>query len=98
LPPAFAATDVAALTDTLATTLTGAFAAALTTRLTVRDKTDQVFGTFYLIKHFSTRDCLILIIQLEVAAHQSWLLNDVTMMSFAPLVVELCPYLSSTLT
>jgi hypothetical protein len=41
---------------------------------------------------------LIVLIQPVVAAHQSWLLNDVTMMSFAPLVVELWPHLSTTLT
>jgi hypothetical protein len=65
---------------------------------TVRDKTDQVFGTCHLIRDFSAKDCLILLIQLVVAAYQSWLLNDVTMMSFAPLVVELWPDLSTTLT
>jgi hypothetical protein len=65
---------------------------------TVRDKTDQVFCTFHLISHFSANDCLIVLIQPVIAAHQSWLLNDVTMMSFAPLVVELWPYLSTTLT
>jgi hypothetical protein len=65
---------------------------------TVRDKTDQVFGTCPLIEHFSAKDCLILLIQLVVAANQSWLLNDVTMMSFALLFVELWPYLSTTLT
>jgi hypothetical protein len=55
----------------------------------VRDKTDQVFGAFHLIKHFSAKDFFFLLIQLVVTAHQSWLLNDATVMSFAQLVVEL---------